>query len=144
MGRITAIAVTAVTIATVLSGCSISRSPYCQAVEDHQELLSSFDSDRSDAGYTAYARALAAIAAEAPAETQKDWKKLADVTQAVVTAHTEVGFKLEDMDSKSKREGLSAGDIESINAAYKAFNDTVDQRKAVVADADKTCDITLK
>jgi len=57
MGRITAIAVTAVTIATVLSGCSISRSPYCQAVEDHQELLSSFDSDRSDAGYTAYARA---------------------------------------------------------------------------------------
>ena len=66
------------------------------------------------------------------------------MTQAVVTAHTEVGFKLEDMDSKSKREGLSAGDIESINAAYKAFNDTVDQRKAVVADADKTCDITLK
>jgi len=144
MGRTAAVAMTASLTLAVLAGCSGEKSPYCAAVEADQKTLDSFGADRSDAGFSTYAKTLTEIAALAPASSKKAWAALSDATQGVVDAHAAVGFKLEDMDDQKKREGLSAGDVDSLNAAYKAFNGTSDQRKAVVADVKKTCDITLK
>jgi len=144
MGRTAAVAGTVALALSVLAGCGGEKSPYCEAVEADQKTLDSFGADKSDAGFGTYAKALAEIAELAPASSKKAWTALSGATQGVVDAHAAVGFKLEDMDDQKKREGLSAGDVESLNAAYKAFNGTTDQRKAVVADVKKTCDITLK
>ncbi len=133
----------AVVALTVLVGCG-GQSPYCAAVEKQQKTLDEFGADKSDKAFDTYAKSLAAIAAEAPADIKKSWSALSDATQAVVTAHADVGFKLEDMNSAKKREGLSAGDIATLNKTYKVFNDTAAQRKAVIDDAKQTCDITLK
>ena len=145
MQRRSLLAAGAVTLAlaTTFAGCG-SQSPYCAAVEKNQETLDDFGAEKSDKAFASYAAALAAIAAEAPTAVKKDWEALADATNNVVTVHADVGFKLEDMNSAKKREGLSAGDIATINKAYDAFNDTAAQRKAVVADAKQTCDISLK
>lgn len=130
-------------VALTLGGCG-SQSPYCEAVDAQQKTLESFDADHTDAGYARYATAVESVAKKAPADTAKEWKAIASATRGVVSAHEQVGFKLEDMDDATKRQGLSEGDIETLNTAYAAFNDTKKQRAAVVADAEKTCDIQLK
>ena len=59
---------------------------------------------------------------------------LTSATQGVVTAQKDVGFALQDMADEDKRTALSAGDIDVLNKAYKRFNNTTQQRKAIVAD----------
>lgn len=126
----------------LLSGCS--QSPYCASVEESKATLDVFGSKRTDEAFADYARTMNSIAKQAPSSSKDAWTTLATVTQDVIDAHQEVGFKLEDMADEKKRDGLSDGDIEVLNEVYAAFNDTQAERKAVVADAKKTCDITLK
>lgn len=140
--RLVGAALTAVVLGT-LASCS-GQSPYCAKVEANQSSLDSFGSDRSDAGFGAYAKSLESIAKLAPASSEEDWATLASVTDAVVATHQDVGFPLESMADVEKRKALSERDIGQLNKAYEAFNDTAEARKSVVADVKKTCDIQLK
>ena len=140
--RLVGAALTAVVLASVAS-CG-GQDPYCTAVEANQSSLDSFGSDRSDAGFGAYASSLASISKVAPKTSKDDWATLAKVTEAVATAHQDVGFPLEDMDDEQKRTALSERDIKELNAAYDAFNDTAKARESVVADVKENCDLQLK
>lgn len=131
------------TLVLVLGGCG-GENPYCTSVENARATLDTFGAERTDEAFAGYARTMTSIAGQAPASSQDDWTELADATQGVITAHEEVGFALEDMTDADAREGLSEGDIEQLNAAYEAFNDTQDQRKAIIADVDDVCGIELR
>lgn len=142
VGRTLTVAAGVVLAAVGLSACG-SPNPYCAAVEDHRKTLVSFGADKSDEAFETYADALAKIAELAPGSSSKAWAEAAEATRAVVTTHQEVGFALQDMDNAKKREGLSSGDIATLNKAYAAFNETLPLRKKAAEDAESTCDITL-
>lgn len=139
---VTALITTAVAGAT-LSACG-GEDPYCAAVTEHQKVLDSFGEKRTDAGFTAYGKAVTAIGAVAPKVVKEDWTTLAGVTTGVLKAQQKAGIPLEDMTDPAKVEALSSDDLKTLNSAYDAFNDTGAQRKAVVADVKTACDITLK
>jgi|GEM_PF-2646924 len=143
MRRIVTGAAVWVAVLGLVSACG-GQSPYCTAVKDDKALLDSFGATRTDAAFASYAKALRSVAAEAPSNSKADWKRLAEVTEGVIAAHQDVGFKLDDMKDAKKREGLGTSDIAELNKAYAAFNDTAKQRKAIIADAEQTCDIKLK
>jgi hypothetical protein len=140
--RIVAAALTAVVLGS-LASCG-GQSPYCAAVDENQSDLDTFLADKSDAGITTYATAVTSISKVAPAPIDEQWTSLARATQGVLTAHDDVGFALEDMKNEKARTALSEADTEVLNKAYKRFNGTTPQRKAVVADVKKACDIQLK
>lgn len=143
MSRIAAVLVTSVVAATVLAGCG-GDDPYCAAVKENQSALNSFGEKRTEKGFTTYAKALRAIATTAPDTIKDDWSKLGSVTDGVLKAHDKVGLALDDMTDTAKVAELDSDDLARLNKAYDAFNDTAKQRKAVVADVKKTCEITLK
>lgn len=137
-----AVALTLVTAS--LAGCFGGGSPYCDAVEKNEKTLNSFGAERTDEAYASYAKAASTIADEAPKEIAADWKAIADGTQAVIAAQEASGVPLEDMDDSAVVAELPADQREALNAAYQTFNDTVEQRKSVVADIDDRCGITLQ
>lgn len=139
----TAAAATVMLGALLLGACGAG-DPYCAAVKTQQETLDSFGAERSDDAYASYAKALTAISKVAPTPIDEQWASLTRATQGVVTAQKDVGFALQDMADEDKRTALSAGDIDVLNKAYKRFNSTTPQRKAIVADVKTTCDIQLK
>lgn len=132
-----------VMVASLLAACS-GQSPYCRAVDAQKSVLDSFGAERTDAAYARYAKALSSVAAEAPSTSRTEWAAAAKATRAVVEAHEKVGYRLDDMADEEKRAGLSEGDVEILNRAYAAFNDSLPDRRAAVADARATCDIKLK
>lgn len=140
----TATAAATVVLGALLLGACGADSPYCAAVETERETLDNFGAKRSDDAYASYAKALDTITKVAPAPIDEQWASLTRATQGVVTAQTDVGFALQDMADEDKRTALSAGDIVVLNKAYKRFNSTTSQRKAIVADVKTTCDIQLK
>ena len=130
-------------VLVTLSGCG--QSEYCKTVEEHESTLNSLGEKKSNDAYLAYARAFRTVANVAPPTVRKDWTKLADVTKAVVTAHTKAGIRMEDMDD-DKKLAVLAGQPDKqdlLNDAYEAFNDTADEREAVVKNAKDECEITL-
>jgi hypothetical protein len=134
-------ALTALVLAS-LAGCGTS--PYCQAVEDHQVALNSLGEERTDAAYAEYRRAFRAVANVAPAGIRKDWTKLSVVIEGVLAAHRSAGIRLEDMDSTNKKlASLPEDKLKALNSAYEAFNNTDDERKAVVKNVKDECQITL-
>ncbi|MET0928793.1 MAG: hypothetical protein ABWX74_04715 [Aeromicrobium sp.] len=143
MKKIAAALVTSVVAATVLAGCG-GDSPYCAAVKENRTALDSFGEKRTEKGFTTYAEALRAIATTAPDTVKDDWSKLGAVTDGVLKAHDKVGLPLQSMSDTAKVAALDADDLARLNKAYDAFNDTAKQRKAVVADVKKSCEITLK
>ncbi len=134
------VAVAALLLAT-LAGCG--KSEYCQAVEDHQVALDSLGEKRTNAAYTSYARAFRAVANVAPPAVRKDWAKLADVTRDVVKAQRQAGISMEDMEDDDKLIQVPPEKLELLNDAYEAFNNTPDERKAVVKNVEDECGITL-
>lgn len=136
----TGVAAAAILLGT-LAGCG--QSEYCKAVEDNQVALNSLGEKRTNAAYLSYARAFRAVANVAPPTVRKDWTKLADVTSAVVTAQRQAGISLEDMLVDDKLTQVSPEKLKLLNAAYEAFNDTADERKAVVKNAKDECGIAL-
>lgn len=125
-----------------LVGCS-GGGPYCEAVEKYESTLQTFGATKSDAEFAKYAAATTAIAKVSPEAAQKDWQTLADRTSAVIKAQKKTGLALEDMTKADKVENLSAAEIAAVNKAYEKWNDTADQRKAVVTSIDDECGITL-
>ena len=134
------VAAAALLLAT-LTGCG--KSEYCQAVEDHKVALDSLGEKRTNAAYRSYARAFRAVANVAPPAIRTDWAKLADVTSDVVKAHQQAGISMEDMLVDEKLIQVPPEKLELLNDAYEAFNDTPDERKAVVKNVEDECGITL-
>lgn len=134
------VTVAALLLAT-LTGCG--QSEYCKAVEDHRVALDSLGEKRTNAAYLSYARAFRAVANVAPPTIRKDWAKLADVTSDVVNAQRQAGISLEDMLVEEKLTEVPPDKLELLNEAYEAFNDTPDERKAVVKNVEDECGITL-
>ena len=136
----TRVAGAAILLAT-LTGCG--QSEYCKAVEDNQVALNSLGEKRTNAAYLSYARAFHAVANLAPPTIRKDWIKLADVTSDVVKAQRQAGISLEDMLVDDKLVQVPSDKLELLNTAYEAFNNTADERKAVVKNVKDECGITL-
>lgn len=136
----TGVAGVAILLAT-LTGCG--QSEYCKAVEDNQVALNSLGEKRTNAAYVSYARAFRTVANVAPPTIRKDWAKLADVTSDVVTAQRQAGISLEDMLVDDKLTQVPPEKLKLLNTAYEAFNNTADERKAVVKNAKDECEITL-
>ena len=134
------VTVAALLLAT-LTGCG--QSEYCKAVEDHRVALDSLGEKRTNAAYLSYAGAFRAVANVAPPTIRKDWAKLADVTSDVVKAQRQAGISLEDMLVEEKLTEVPPDKLELLNEAYEAFNNTADERKAVVKNAKDECEITL-
>ncbi len=137
-----AVAVTALAL-SVLGSCG-GQSPYCAEVEQNTPVLDTFLAKRTDAAFAGYARAATAISKVAPSSSDRQWSALAAATREVVAAHRDVGLAVQDLKDKDARAALSTADVTKLNGAYDTFNATRDERKAVVADVKKTCDIPLK
>lgn len=125
----------------MLTGCG--QSEYCKAVDDNQVVLNSLGEKRTNAAYQSYARAFRAVANVAPPAIRKDWITLADVTSDVLKAQREAGISLEDMLVDEKLVQVPPEKLKLLNTAYEAFNDTTDERKAVVKNVKDECEITL-
>jgi hypothetical protein len=126
---------------TTLSGCGTS--PYCQAIEDNKVALNSLGEQKTNAAYVEYARAFRAVVKVAPPGIRKDWVRLGDVTQGVVVAQRKAGISLEDMLVPEKIAKVSPDKLKILNDAYEAFNNTADERKAVVKNVKDECEIVL-
>jgi hypothetical protein len=98
---------------------------------------------RTNNAYLSYARAFRAVANVAPPSVRKDWTKLADVTSDVVKAQRQAGITLEDMLVEDKLIKVPPEKLKLLNDAYEAFNDTTDERNAVVKNVKDECEITL-
>jgi hypothetical protein len=140
-GRTATGAATVALLMATLAGCG--QSEYCKAVEDNQVALNSLGEKRTNAAYLSYARAFRAVANVAPPTIRKDWTKLADVTNDVVRAQRQAGISLEDMLVEDKITKVPPEKLELLNDAYEAFNDTPDEREAVVKNVEDECGITL-
>lgn len=134
------VAWSALVLAT-LAGCG--KSPYCQAVEDHQVSLNSLGEERTNTAFATYGRAFRAVANVAPGDIRKDWTKLADVTNGVLSAQQSAGIKMEEMLDEKKLVLVPADKLKTLNTAYAAFNNTQKERKAVVKNVKDECQITL-
>jgi len=131
----------AVVLLAMLTGCG--KSEYCKAVEDNQVALNSLGEKRTNAAYVSYARAFRVVANVAPPAVRKDWTKLADVTGDVVKAQQQAGISLEDMLVDDKITKVPPEKLKLLNNAYEAFNNTTDERNAVVKNVKDECEITL-
>jgi hypothetical protein len=87
---------------------------------------------------------LSSIGKDAPAAIKKDWTTLSTVTTGVLDAQKDTGLKLEEMTDKAKVKKLSEAQLKELNAAYKTFNGTTEQRNAVVKNVKQECKINLK
>lgn len=124
-----------------LTGCS-GGGPYCDAVDASRDTLTSFD-ERTEQGFAANAEATAAIAEVAPAGVKKQWRQIAKVTKRVTSAQQKAGIALEDLLDDAKVDALSQADIDRLDAAFEAFNDTKQQREDVVKNVNDECGIDL-
>jgi hypothetical protein len=64
--------------------------------------------------------------------------------RSVQKAQKKAGITFDGLNDPEKRAEVDDADVEAIQKAYARFNDTAKQRKAVVEDVEKTCDVTLK
>jgi hypothetical protein len=127
----------------LLGGCG-GDSPYCSAVKDNQAALNSFGTAVSDKTFAREARAVRTIAATEPAKVGDDWTAIDKAMRRVLSAQEKTGLTFADLADPDRRAEADGDDVETINKAYSAFNDTAQQRKAVVEDVTATCDVTLK
>ncbi len=139
-----ALLVATIVAVTTLSGCGGGGNPYCDAVTKGKSTLNTFGQKRTDAAYANYAKVFQGVAKVAPVSIRKDWTTLADVTNGVISAQSDVGLSLEDMTDTAKVKKLDAAQLKKLNAAYQAFNGTTAQRTAVVKNVKQKCKITLK
>lgn len=142
MRRLIAAIVMAVITSIIISACGAD--PYCDAIEDNKSTLNSFGNAKTNSAYENYAKTARDIAKVAPDDSKKDWNTLVDVTTDVLDAQESVGLKLEETSDDKKLDELSPKEFDELNKAYTKFNDTADQRAAVVKDVKQKCEITLQ
>lgn len=126
-----------------LSACG-EQSPYCQTVQDEEQVLNSIGSSKTTESFNRDAGALSDISEVAPAESKEQWAAIAAAIQGVLQAHDDVGFALDDMADADQRASLSESDTAVIERAYDSFNDTAAAREAVIKNVKSSCDIELK
>lgn len=143
MNRTATVLVTTLVAATTLAGCG-GDSPYCAAVKDEQPALNAFGKASTDAVFAKEATAVRAIAATKPEKVAKDWTAIDRAMRGVLSAQKKTGVSFADLADPDQLAEVDSDDLETINKAYSAFNDTADQRKRVVQDVKTTCDVTLK
>jgi hypothetical protein len=143
MKRTAAVLVTTIVGITTLAGCGGS-DPYCDAVDKNKSTLNTFGQKRTNAAYSKYAKAFAAVGKEAPASIKKDWTTLSTVTNGILDAQKDAGLKLEEMTDTAKVKKLKQAQLKELNAAYQTFNATTKERNAVVKNVLQECDIKLK
>jgi hypothetical protein len=128
--------------AAVLSGCG-GDSAYCAAVKDNQRALDSFGTTPTDAAFAKEARAVRRVAATDPEKVADDWSAIDRAMRGVQKAQKKAGITFDGLNDPEKRAEADDADVEAIQKAYARFNDTAKQRKTVVDDVKKTCDVTL-
>lgn len=143
MKRTATVLVTAIVGTAVLSGCGGGGDPYCDAVDKNKNTLNTFGEKRTNAAYANYAKVFGEVGKEAPASIKKDWTTLSKVTTGILDAQDKAGVKLEEMNAATIKK-LKPAQREQLNAAYKTFNETTEQRNAVVKNVLQECDIKLK
>ena len=143
MNRTVAALVTGLVATGVLSGCG-GDSPYCAAVKDNQPALNTFGRATTDAAFAKEAKAVRAIAATDPEKVAKDWTAIDRAMRGVLSAQKKTGLTFADLADPDKRADADSDDIETVNKAYAAFNDTSSARLAVVRDVSSTCKVDLK
>jgi hypothetical protein len=129
--------------ASLLAGCG-GDSPYCAAVKENQTALNSFGSAVTDATFAKQAAAVRQIAKTDPEKVGDDWAAIDKAMRRVLSVQKKTGLTFDDLNDPEKRAEADGDDIEAVNKAYGAFNDTAKQRKAVAEDAATTCDVRLK
>jgi len=125
----------------LLTGCS-GGGPYCDAVGDGEDVLKSFGRQTS-AAYADYADVTRDVAKTAPADVKEQWQAVAKATRAVVAAHRKADIRIQDMKDEEKVNALSREDLERIQAANEAFNDTASQRKELAQHMHDECGTDL-
>jgi hypothetical protein len=143
MKRTAAVLATTIVAITTLSGCG-GGDPYCDAVDKNKNTLNTFGQKRTNAAYTTYAKVFADVGKQAPAAIKKDWTTLSTVTTGILDAQKKAGVKLEDMTDTAKVKKLDPAQLKELNAAYQTFNETTQQRNAVVKNVKQECKINLK
>ena len=124
-----------------LTGCS-GGGPYCDAIDRGEDALKSFGRQTS-AAYATYADVTADIAKVAPADVKKQRQAVAKATRQVVVAHRKADVRIQDMKSEDKVNALSQADLERIQAANEAFNDTATQRRELAQHVKDECGTDL-
>lgn len=125
----------------VLTGCS-GGGPYCDAARDGEDSLKDFGRVNS-AAFVSSAKVTTAIAKEAPEDVREEWKAVAKATRGVVAAHRKADVRLQDMTKESTVNALSQDDLDRIQAANEAFNDTATQRRDLAQHLHDECGIDL-
>lgn len=123
------------------SGCS-GGGPYCDAVDTAKDQLVGFNRVTQQ-NFADNAKAVTAITEVAPADIKPTWLVVDKATTRVVNAQRKAGIALEDLKSQDKVDALSQADIERLNKAFDAFNDTREQREDVVKNVNDECGIDL-
>lgn len=141
MRKVQAVLVSFALAVPLLSSCS-AYGDYCDVVEDAQPQLANFGK-KSTKAFTEYATLTKEIAAVAPEDIAPKWTKISEATGAVAEEHRSAKLDLSDTDEISKIGSLSQKQIDSLNQAYREFNDTQQARKVVVADVLERCKIDL-
>jgi len=124
-----------------LTGCS-GGGPYCDAVDRGQEPLKTFGT-RTSAAFASYADVTSAVAKAAPADVKEEWQAVAKATRGVVSAYEKAGVRIQDMKDEEKVNALAQADLDRIQAASEAFNDTASQRKELAQHVHDECGIDL-
>lgn len=142
MNRTAAALVTSLVATGVLTACG-GDSPYCAAVKQNQAALDSFGKRTTDAAFAKEAEAVRTIAATEPDNVATDWRAIDKAMRGVLAAQKKTKLTFADLADPDTRAEADSDDIETVNKAYSAFNDTAKQRLAVVRDVSSTCEVDL-
>ena|GEM_PF-5469989 len=124
-----------------LTACS-GGGAYCDAINENADVFAKFDK-RTQANFEANAAAAASVAKVAPAAIAPQWNSISKATTDVVSALDKSGIKLEELKLEEQANALSQADIDRLDKAFGAFNDTQADREKVVAHAQEECGIDL-
>lgn len=125
----------------LVTGCSAG-GPYCDAARDGEDSLASFGT-LDDASFASYAKVTTSIAKAAPADVEEEWKAVARATRRVVAAHRKADIRIQDMTDEVAVNALSQEDLDRIQTANEAFNDTASQRRDLAQHLHDECGIDL-
>ncbi len=125
----------------MLTGCS-GGGPYCDAADRGEDSLKTFG-QLDSAAFTSYAEVTTDIAKSAPKDVQAEWKAVAKATRRVVAAHDKADIRIQDMTDEEAVNALSQDDLDRIQAANEAFNDTATQRRDLAQHLHDECGIDL-
>lgn len=125
----------------MLTGCS-GGGPYCDAARDGEDSLTTFG-ELNNAAFTSYAEVTTDIAKVAPADVEKEWKAVAKATRRVLAAHEKADIRIQEMTDEVAVNALSQEDLDRIQVANEAFNDTATQRRDLAQHLHDECGIDL-